>query len=177
MWRACQVERMNHSIHLNLNKWRGWIIQSTSIQSSKTLKPANSEWDKKSQSFMRELKFLGSEAFIIFLSCIPLSVLWWVAFTTVTMQAIICSCIILHNFLLKDSDPIPNISEDEFQRQIAEMRVDNISNLRRGQHRKSNHIIHTFFWSYDDSIKFMSYVSKLTCHVFSLFNVVLVKWI
>ena len=41
--------------------------------------------EKKSQSFMRELKFLGSEAFIIFLSCIPLSVLWWVAFTTVTM--------------------------------------------------------------------------------------------
>ena len=33
---------------------------------------------------MRELKFLGSEAFIIFLSCIP-PVLWWVAFTTVTM--------------------------------------------------------------------------------------------
>ena len=78
---------------------------------------------------MRELKFLGSEAFIILLSCIPLSVLWWVAFTTVTMQAIICSCIILHNFLLKDSDPIPNISEDEFQRQIAKMRIDNISNF------------------------------------------------
>ena len=61
------------------------------------------------------------------------------------VQAIICSCIILHNFLLKDLDPIPTISEDEFQRQIAEMRVDNISNLRRGQHRKCNHIIHTFF--------------------------------
>ena len=61
------------------------------------------------------------------------------------MQAIICSCIILHNFLPKDSDPIPNISEDKFQRQIAEIRVDNISNLRRGKHRKHNHIIHTFF--------------------------------
>ena len=61
------------------------------------------------------------------------------------VQAIICSSIILHNFLLKDVDPIPTISEDEFQRQIAEMRVDNISSLRRGQYRKQNHVIHTFF--------------------------------
>ena len=82
------------------------------------------------------------------------------------MQAIICSCIILKNFLLKESDPIPNISEDEFQRQIAEMRVDNISNLRRGQHRKHNHINHTFFRSYDDIIKFMFYVSQMTCQCY-----------
>ena len=61
------------------------------------------------------------------------------------VQAIICSCIILHNFLLKCSDSIPNISEDESQRQIAEMREDNISNIRTGQLRKRNNIIHTFF--------------------------------
>ena len=51
---------------------------------------------------------------------------------------------------------------------IAEMRVDNISNISRSQHRKPNLIIHTFFWSYDDIIKFMSYVSQMTCHVFSV---------
>ena len=61
------------------------------------------------------------------------------------IQAIISSAIVLHNFLLQDLDPISTIPDDEFERQIAEMRMDNINSLRRGQYRVRNHVIHTFF--------------------------------
>ena len=60
-------------------------------------------------------------------------------------QAIILSAVVLHKFLLQDLDPISNIPDDEFERQIAEMRMDNINSLRRGQYRVRNHVIHTFF--------------------------------
>ena len=43
----------------------------------------------------------------------------------------------------------------------------------------SIHFSELYGWicSYDDIIKFMSYVSPFICHVFSVFRVVLVKWI
>ena len=64
------------------------------------------------------------------------------------IQAIISSAVVLHNFLLQDLDPISTIPDDEFERQIAEMRMDNINSLQRGQYRVRNHVIHTFFWWY-----------------------------
>ena len=43
----------------------------------------------------------------------------------------------------------------------------------------SIHFSELYGWicSYDDIIKFMSYVTQFICHVFSVFRVVLVKWI
>ena len=61
------------------------------------------------------------------------------------IQAIISSAVFLHNFLFQDVDPISTIPDDEFERQIAEMRMDNINSLRRGQYRVRNHVIHTLF--------------------------------
>ena len=57
------------------------------------------------------------------------------------IQAIISSAVVLHNFLLQDLDPISNIPDDEFERQIAEMRMDNINCLQRGQYRVRNHVL------------------------------------
>ena len=61
------------------------------------------------------------------------------------VQALIASCVVLHNFLLRDLEPVQTVSEDEFRIQIARMSVDNISRVRRGQYRVRNHVIHTFF--------------------------------
>ena len=66
------------------------------------------------------------------------------------IQAIISSAVVLHNFLLQDLDPISNIPDDEFERQIAEMRMDNINSLQRGQYRVRNHVLNTYSLSLDN---------------------------
>ena len=61
------------------------------------------------------------------------------------IQALICASVVLHNFLLQDLEPIPTVPDEEFRRQMDRMSMENISNLRRGQYRIRNHIIHNFF--------------------------------
>ena len=61
------------------------------------------------------------------------------------VQAIISSCVVLHNFLLKDGDPVMNVPEAEFRAQLARTNVQWISNSTRGQYKVRDHVIQSFF--------------------------------
>ena len=61
------------------------------------------------------------------------------------IQAIIASCVVLHNYLLKDGDPVMNITETEFRAQLARTNIQWMSHSTRGQYKVRDHIISSFF--------------------------------
>ena len=61
------------------------------------------------------------------------------------VQRIISSCVVLHNFLLRDGDPVMNMPEAEFRAHLARTNVQWISNNTRGQYTGRDHVINSFF--------------------------------
>ena len=61
------------------------------------------------------------------------------------IQAIIASCVVLHNFCLKDGEPVMNMSEAEFTAQLARTNMQWISNSTRGSQKVRDHVIQSFF--------------------------------
>ena len=61
------------------------------------------------------------------------------------IQRIIASCVVLHNFLLKDGDPVMNMPEADFRAQLARTNMQWISNSTRGQNTIRDHVINSFF--------------------------------
>ena len=61
------------------------------------------------------------------------------------VQAIIASGVVLHNYLLKDGDPVMNITEAEYRAQLARTNIQWMSHSTRGQYKVRDHIISSFF--------------------------------
>ena len=61
------------------------------------------------------------------------------------IQAIIAACVVLHNYLLKDGDPVMNIPEADFRAQLARTNMQWISHSTRGTTKVRDHVINSFF--------------------------------
>ena len=61
------------------------------------------------------------------------------------VQAIIASCVVLHNFLIKDGHPITNLTEEELQNHLEHTDMRHICPSRTGQYRVRDHVIENFF--------------------------------